>query len=358
MKKKRFPVWLTVLLVLVALIGSKFVFFPKNEEKAGARGKAAAGSAMPVSYHVTSSTRFSNKITAAGQVGAFNQVDLVPEAPGRVVSINFREGETVREGSVLLKLNDADLQAQLAKTRTQLRLSEQKMQRLKRLLEIDGVSREEFEMQENEFAALKADENYILAQIGKTSIVAPFTGVVGLRNVSEGSYVSSSTPVVSLVQMKPVYIEFSVPEKYHGQISEGLKVNFSADQSGSAQTYSAVVYAIEPRVDEATKTIRARARYEGDKPFYPGSFVNVQVNLGEVPDAIMVPTQCVIPTIDGQKVFAVRNGTATEVKVEIGVRTDRTIQVTAGLEAGDTVVASGLLGVKPGTKVQLNNKVD
>ena len=313
---------------------------------------------MRVSYHIADDTTFSNMISAAGQVGAFNKVDLVPEAAGRVVSINFREGETVKQGSVLVKLNDADLQAQLVKTRTQLRLSEQKLSRLKRLLEVEGVSREEFEMQENEVAALKADESYLLAQIGKTSIVAPFTGVVGLRNISEGAFVNSSTPVVSLVQMKPVYIEFSVPEKYHALFREGLTISFVAGNESTPATYTAAIYAIEPRVDEATKTIRARARYEGDKTFYPGSFVNVQVKLGSVDNAIMIPTQCVIPTIDGQKVYVVENATSKEVMIGIGVRTDKHIQVTQGLKVGDTVVASGLLGIKPGMKLQMANRIN
>ncbi len=158
--------------------------------------------------------------------------------------------------------------------------------------------------------------------------------------------------------MKPVYIEFSVSEKHHGLFKKGLVVSFGQDNAQSGKTYTASIYAIEPMVDEATKTIRARALYSGDHTLYPGSFVNVHVNLGEVPDAIMVPTQCVIPTIDGQKVFAVKEGVAVEVPVNIGVRTDRSVQVTEGLAPGDTIVASGLLGVKGGTRLKLLNAVN
>lgn len=356
MNKRKFPVWVIVVIVVGALVASKYIFFPKKDDKVSGKGRSGGG-AISVSYHVARDTVFSNRITAAGQVGAFNQVDLVPEVAGRVVSINFKEGETVKAGAVLVKLNDADLQAQLVKTRTQLRLSQQKLDRVKRLLEVEGVSREEFEMQENEVAALKADEHYLLAQIAKTNIVAPFSGVVGLRLVSEGAYVSATTPVVSIVQMKPVYIEFSVPERYHTSFREGQIISFSADNVGKASTFTASVYAIEPRVDEATKSIRARARYSGEKAFYPGSFVNVEVELGREENTIMVPTQCVIPTIDGQKIFTVRNGTATEVPVDIGLRTDKEIQVTSGIRVGDTIVASGLLGIKQGMKVQLINQV-
>jgi membrane fusion protein, multidrug efflux system len=257
-----------------------------------------------------------------------------------------------------LKLNDADLQAQLLKSRTAIKLSEQKLERLKKLIEVNGVSREEFEMQENELASLKADEAYINAQIGKTSLIAPFNGLVGLKNVSEGSFVNSGTPVASLVQVKPVYVEFSVPEKYSQLFRKGSSVSFSAENAESHKTYTASIYAIEPRVDEATKTIRARAMYNGSEIFYAGSFVKVHINLGETDNALMVPTQCVIPTLKGQKVFVSRLNTAVEIPVKIGVRTDKSIQVLEGLAEGDTVIATGLLSVKKDSKLKLLKPVN
>ena len=355
---KRIPTWLIVIVIIAALIASKFIFFPRKDDKIGAKPAVGGAAPLTVSYHVAAPRPLSNTVFAAGRIGALKQVDLVPEASGRVTAIHFKEGETVREGSLLIKLNDADLQAQLLKVRTQIRLSEQKLKRVQRLLEVEGVSREEFEMQENELAALKADENFILAQIGKTSMVAPFTGRVGLKSISEGSFVDPSTPVVSLVQVKPLYIEFSVPEKYHSLFKEGLNVIFSPEHTQGGATYTAAIYAIEPRVDEATKTIRARALYDGSQTFYPGSFVRVHINLGDVADALLVPTQCVIPTINGQKVFVVRGGQAAEVPVKIGMRTDKAIEITEGIKASDTLVASGLLGVKEGSKLKLINRVD
>jgi membrane fusion protein, multidrug efflux system len=355
---KRIPGWLLIIVVIGLLIASKFLFFPKDSGKIGPKPKGGAPAEMPVNYFVARTSTFSNNLFAAGRIGALNQVDLVPETAGRVTAIYFKEGETVKQGSALLKINDADLQAQLAKVRTQLRLSDQKLKRVQKLLDVEGVSREEFEMQENELAALKADENYLLAQIAKTTLTAPFTGMIGLRNVSEGAFVNASTPVVSLVQMKPVYVEFSVPEKYHLHFREGLRVQFGVGQEDSASLHTARIYAIEPRVDEATKTIRARALYEGPFTFYPGSFVRVNVELGQVPDAILLPSQCVIPTAGGQKVIVSRRGEAAEVKVTIGMRTDRAIEITSGVSAGDTIVASGLLGVKPGAKLKLTNQVN
>ena len=299
---------------------------------------------------------FNNEVFATGKIGALNQIDLLPEVGGKVMAIYFKEGETVNKGSVLVKLNDADLQAQLLKSKTQITLSEQKLERLKKLLEIKGVSQEEFDMQQNELNSLKADQAYILAQLAKTSIVAPFTGMVGLKNISEGSYVNTSTPIVSLVQVKPLYVEFSVPEKYSGLFSKGIQVKFSNDNNKDVQT--ATIYAIEPRVDELTKTIKARATYNGNEHFYPGSFVKVFANLGETQNVLMVPTQCVIPTLKGQKVFVSKNGIATEAMVTIGVRTDEKIQIIDGLQEGDTVITTGLLGLKKETPLKLLKSVN
>jgi membrane fusion protein (multidrug efflux system) len=356
---KKIPNWITITILIALLIGSKFIFFAKKDEKAGAGGKGKGPAApVAVNYYVVKQTGYSNDVFTTGKIGAFEQVDILPEVNGKVTAIYFKEGETVSKGSLMVKLNDADLQAQLLKTRTQLKLADQKLIRLKKLLDIKGVSQEEYDMQENDAASLKADEAYLQAQIAKTSIVAPFSGVIGLRNISEGAYVSASTPIVSLVQLKPVYIEFSMPEKYTDLMHKGLPVTFASENVESSKTFSAQIYAIEPKVDEATKTIKARAMYNGDKELLPGSFVKVYVNLGKNDNALMVPTECVIPTLKGQKVFVNHGGIAAEVMISTGVRTDRLIQVTEGLNAGDTVITTGLMSVKKEAKLKLLKSVN
>jgi membrane fusion protein (multidrug efflux system) len=350
---KKIPSWVYVILIVALLIASKFIFFSKKTENV--QGTAKGKNVMPlaVNYYVVAPSKFTNDVFATGRIGAMNQVDILPEVNGKIIAIYFKEGETVTKGSLLVKLNDADLQAQLLKTHTQLKLSEQKLQRLEKLLAVKGISQEEFDMQENEIATLKADEAFFTAQIAKTNIMAPFSGVIGLKNISEGSFVNATTPIVSLVQMKPVYVEFSVPEKYADIFKRGTQVNFSVDNQQTSTSYSASIYAIEPKVDENTKTIKARAAYNGERIFYPGSFVKVFVNLGETANALMVPTQAVIPTLKGQKVFVAHGDSAVEVPVKIGVRTDQMIQVTEGLNAGDSVITTGLLSIKKGSKLKL-----
>jgi membrane fusion protein (multidrug efflux system) len=354
---KKIPTWLVIVIIIALIVASKFIFFsPKEGSAAGAKGKNKGP--VAVNYFVVKSVAFSNDVFATGKIGALNQIDIMPEVNGKVTAIYFKEGETISKGSIMVKLNDADLQAQLLKAKTQAALSEQKLGRLKKLITINGISQEELDMQENELSSLKADQAYITAQIAKTTIVAPFTGVVGLKNISEGSYVSTNSPIASLVQVKPVYVEFSLPEKYSGLFTKGAAIKFASDNMESKDMYEASIYAIEPRVDEMTKTIKARATYNGNQHFYPGSFVKVYVNLGETKNALMVPTKAVVPTLKGQKVFVARHGVATEAMVTIGVRTDEKIQITDGLQPGDTVITTGLLALKKDAEIKLLKSVN
>lgn len=354
---KKIPNWIIVTGLLVLLFISKFIFFGKNEEQIGP-GKAKPSMPLAVNYYVAKSEDLSNDIFTTGKVGSFNQVDLLPEVSGKVTGIYFKEGENVNKGSLLVKLNDADLQAQLLKTKSQLRLSDQKLERLKKLLAINGISQEEYDMQDNESQSLKADEAFLTAQIAKTSVVAPFTGIIGLKNISEGSFVSANTPIASMVQLKPLFIEFSIPEKYSALFKKGSAIKFSNDNVSDVKTFTASIYAVEPKVDETTKTIRARALYSGNEEFYPGSFVKVYVNMSETKNALMIPTQCIIAVLKGQKVFVSKNGLAVEAPVKIGVRTATKIQVLEGLQPGDTVIATGLMSVKKDSKLTLLKPVN
>jgi membrane fusion protein (multidrug efflux system) len=343
--------WIILIVVLVAIIAIKFIFFPKKNEQKPAGPKSAAPAVA--NYFVAKTSPVTDEIFAAGKIGAFNQVEIVPEAPGKIVSLNIQEGEHVEKGALLAKLNDADLQAQLVKVRTQLKLAQDKSARLQKLLSVNGVSKEESEMQENEVMSLKADESFILAQIEKTAIRAPFSGDVGLKNISEGSFVSQNTVLVTLVQMQPLFVEFSVPEKYAGIVKKGSAVKFSPDRPGAIENYTATVFAVDPHIDELTKSLRTRAKYDGKKEFFPGTFVKVWLQTGLPENGIMVPTEAVIPTAKGQKVFIYRHGEAAESFVSIGLRSDKAIQVTQGVNVGDTVITTGLMAIRNGSQVKL-----
>lgn len=351
---KKIPNWIIITIVLALLIAAKFLFFGKKEGAPGKNGKT--GKVTPpvsVNYCVAQASNLVNDVYTTGKTGALNEIEIKPEVAGKVIALYFKEGEFINKGQPILKINDADLQAQLQKNKVQVKLAEEKLGRLKKLLAINGVSQEEYDSQDNEVLSLKADQNLLLAQLAKTSITAPFSGVIGLKNISEGSYVSPSEAIASLVQTKPIYVEFSVPEKYSSNLKKGLNVNFSYDSDETSKTYSAQIYAIEPKIDDVTKTIRGRALYSGNETIYPGSFVKVYVDLGKTSNSIMIPTECVIPVLKGQKVFVSKNGIAEEVKVTTGIRTDNKIQIIDGLHEGDTVLTTGLMSVKKQSKLIL-----
>ncbi|MBS1635722.1 MAG: efflux RND transporter periplasmic adaptor subunit [Bacteroidetes bacterium] len=349
---KKIPGWLIIVIIFGALIAVKYMFFAKKEDKTAAnKGKDAPP--VAVNYYVAQPFEMTNKVYTTGKIGALNEISIIPEISGKVTAIYFKEGEAVSKGAPLIKINDADLQAQLLKNKTQLKLSEEKNERLKKLLAIKGISQEEADAQENEVASLKADQAYILAQLAKTTITAPFNGVVGLKNISEGSYISPAQTVASLVQVKPVFVEFSVPERYSAILKKGMDIRFSYDNNADDKDFTAQVYALEPKIDDATKTLRGRAMYSGSESFYPGSFVKVFVDLGKPGKSLMIPTQSVIPILKGQKVIVYRNGKAEDARIVTGIRTDDKIQVLEGLHEGDTVLTTGLLSVKKDSKLKL-----
>lgn len=348
---KRIPAWLIVILIFSVLIAVKFLFLNKKEQGAGP-GKGKTMGPVSVNYIVASTATISQDVYTAGRVGAMNELTIKPEIQGRVISVNFREGSLVNKGELLVQLNDAELKAQLQKNKALLRLAEEKAERLKKLLEIKGVSQEEFDSQQNEIETLKADQSFLTAQLAKTSIVAPFSGQIGLKNISEGDILSVGQSITSLVQLDPVYVEFSVPEKYAHLLKKDLLVDFTLDRKVSS-VLTASVYAIEPRIDEVTKTLKARALYKGKEQIYPGSFVKVFLKMGGSEESILLPTQCVIPIFKGQKVYLCKGGKMQEAKVITGIRTEDKIQILDGISTGDTVLTTGLMTVKKDSPLKL-----
>lgn len=348
---KKIPNWIYVVIVFALLISSKFIFFAKKEDKAKTGGKPSGP--ISVNYIIATQFDFKTKVYSSGKIGALNEVEIKPEVAGKITAIYFKEGEQVNKGSVLIKINDADIQAQLSKNKIQLKLAELKLERLKKLIAINGVSQEEYDIQDNEVNTLKADQAFLIAQIAKTSIAAPFNGVIGLKNVSEGAYVSPNNVIASLVQLKPVFIEFSVPERYSEVLSKNMKVKFSKDGSINNKEFEAVIYAIEPKIDDITKTLRSRAIFSGNELFYPGTFVKVFVEINDNQNSLMIPTQSIIPVLKGQKVLICKNGVAEERMVVTGIRTDDKIQILEGLNQGDTVLTTGLLVAKAGANLKL-----
>lgn len=337
--------------ILLILIGIKLTFLkPKNQNKPGSQGPIGKGGPSKVTGFVTSAKALDNKLFSSGTIKAFEEVMLMPEVSGKLMQINFKEGTNVTKGTLLAKINDSDLQAQLSKLNLQLKLAKEKEARLNALLGIKGVSQEEYDAAINQVKTISADIEFNKAQIAKTEIRAPFDGKIGLRQVSEGSFVNSATIIASMQQTHQLKIDFTVPEKYASIVVPGNMVNFTVDNIN--QTFTARVEAIEPKIDAQTRNITIRAIYNNDKAYiYPGSFARIELIANKKLDAILIPTEAIIPELKGKKVFVNRNGKAMPVSVKTGLRNDAMIEITEGLKVGDTVITTGMMALKPESEI-------
>jgi len=324
----------------------------KNNESNNSGPPGTGKSLMTVSGFVVNPGKLDNIVRTSGTVVAFEDVDLVSETSGRVIKIYFTEGGHVNKGDLLLKINDEDLQAQLKKTELQIKLAEAQEGRQNQLLKINATSQEEYDIVMNQVGSMKADREIIKAAINKTEIRAPFNGIIGLKYVNEGSYVSPSTKIASVQNINPVKVDFSIPEKYSGLVMKGDEVNFSSE--ATAQQFTGKVFAIEPQIDLNTRTLQIRAICDNkNEKIFPGSFVKIELRLKETPDALMIPTQALIPVLKGQTVFISKDGMAQSVPVKTGVRTDTQIQITEGVSAGDTIITTGINSLKPNAPVKV-----
>ncbi|MGE5424312.1 MAG: efflux RND transporter periplasmic adaptor subunit, partial [Syntrophothermus sp.] len=291
-----------------------------------------------------------SEINVSGSLRPFEETVLMPEVPGRVVSINLPEGKFVKKGTLLVKLFDEDLQAELHKAQTQIDIAQKNEERQKQLLQISGVSQSEYDAAALQVASIKNDIEVLKVQIGRTQVLAPFDGVIGLRNISIGAQVTPQTALATIRAVDKLKLDFSVPEKYSQVVRQGTKVDFSV--MGNDDIHKAEVIATEQGIEETTRNLRARAVVLGkDEGLVPGTFANVKLTLGENQKALMVPSQAVIPQEMNKRVIVSRNGKAEFVIIKTGIRQSAMVEVTEGLKEGDTVVTTGILFIKPGMEL-------
>jgi membrane fusion protein (multidrug efflux system) len=323
----------------------------KNEQGGG--GKDGKKPPMSVNGVVVAPQEFSNTLSLSGSIEANEQVEIRSEVSGIAEKIFFTEGAKVSQGQVLVKINDVELRAQAGAARTRQNLAAENERRARLLLQKEAISQEEYDIASADFKTTQAQTQLINAQIAKTSIRAPFSGTIGLRNISPGTYVTSATLIASLVNSSQIKITFSIPEKYASQMKLNSKISFTV--AGTTQNFEAKIYAIEPAVDVATRTLRVRALAQNsDGKLLPGTFANVALPLEKVDGAFVIPTEAIVPIQGGKKVFIAKNGQAEEVMVQTGTRTDKDIVVLSGLKAGDTVLTTGVLTLKKETPVKVS----
>ncbi len=360
-KKKLIRNTTTIFLILI-LLG--IIFYPKiksgfkSDIDTSKKNKGMHGGGQPLfaSGYIIVPTQLNELIYTTGSLIPDEEVELSFETSGKVVGIFFNEGTRIKKGKLLAKINDKPLQAQLLKLLAQKKLSEEQEFRQRQLLDRDAISRESYDQVATDLQSLEADILLIKARISETELRAPFDGIVGLRMISEGAFATTQTKIVRLVKITPLKIEFSIPERYAGEITPGFPISFKVD--GIDKSFSANVYAVDPQIDIDTRTIVVRALYPNSKEeLKPGRFVSVKAQLSQIENAISIPTEAVIPEMEGEKVFVFRKGLAEEIRITLGLRTESHVQVQSGLHFGDTVLTTAILQLRSQIPVQLDTLI-
>lgn len=345
------------IILLVIVIIAAIIIVPqltstkdKSDEKTGNQRNQS----ILADGYIVKGEVLENNIRTVGTILANEEVEIRSEISKKISGIHFKEGTYVGRGKTLFTLDNSDLYARLRKLEIQEDLLEKKLARNEQLKEKGLLAEEDYDISETELDQVRADMDILLIEISKTSIRAPISGIVGLREVSRGSYVSPSMPLTKIQDVSKVKIDFSIPERYISVFKVGQKIKFNVD--GMDEVFEGEVYAFEPKVEGNTRSLVLRAiSSNAGRKLLPGTFANVTLNLENIEGAMMIPSEAVIPKLKGHDVFIIKNGEAKLVEVDLGTRTGDKVQILTGLTPGDTVLITNILRLKDGAKVKVEN---
>lgn len=349
--------WIIVAVIVIGLaVLGIYRFMPhSNKELDGGPALAAGAPAskrLQVRAVVVSRKSLQDGINISGSLIPNEEVNLSFETSGKITEICFEEGTFVHKGDILARINSAPLQAQLKKLEAQLELNQDRLFRQQTLLEKEAVSQETFQQAQASLSTLKAEIEEIHAKLDQTELKAPFDGIIGLRQVSVGAYASPSTTVATLTNTDKLKIEFSVPERYAGILKNGAPLKFRVE--GESREYTAHVYATNSIVDTNTRTFTVRGIYNNvNHELMPGRYVSVSLIARTFDDSFAVPSEAITTEMGIDKVFLYKSGRAVPVEITKGLRTDAEVQVTSGLNLGDTVITSGIMQLRTGMAVDI-----
>ncbi|MBI3527752.1 MAG: efflux RND transporter periplasmic adaptor subunit [Betaproteobacteria bacterium] len=314
---------------------------------------AAAKPGLPVKAEAVRISRISDDVSAVGSLLAEESVIIRPEIDGRIVGLHFQEGQAVSAGTRLVTIDSTEYEAQTAAQRADLKTEEQRLVRTKELYEQHFISKDALDVQVGNVARLKAHVDEAESRVAKTVIRAPFSGILGLRQVSPGAYVKAGSDIVRLENVSSIKVDFRIPENYLSKIRPSQEISVRLD-AYPGEEFKGRVYAVEPVVDERTRTIAMRARIP-NKGFKlkPGMFVRVVITLESRPNAVVIPEQAIWPQGKDSFVFRVVDGKAALTKVDIGNRAPGTVEILKGLAANDMVITDGQMKLKDGAPVSV-----
>jgi len=343
-----------ILFIIIAIIIIGLIVYPKLKpgETDNVATQTSQKSILSVEAKIITPKHIENAIRITGAIIPNESVALKSEVSGKIQKIYFREGQPLKRGDLLLEINDEEIVAQLERLKYTQKLNEDIEYRQRQLLEKEAISREEYEIVLTTLNTTLSDIKEREARLAKHKLYAPFDGIIGLREVSEGSYISPSDLVANIYNINPIKIEFSIPGKYSSFVNKGDFINFKIESS--KKIFRGVIYAIEPRIDPRTRTLQIRAICRNDnRELIPGQFANIDYVLDELPNALMVPSESVIPELNSHKIFTYKNSLVSQVFVSIGLRTENEVQIVDGINSGDTVITTGILQIRQGMPVDI-----
>ena len=349
-------------LVVASLVGVGALSYWAGTRNAP--GKAAAAPAAPakaapqgvvVEATKVAMLKLPQALTAVGSLRSDETVILRPEVAGRISEILFREGERVSKGDVLVRLDDSVQRADLDKARANLTLAKTKFERSVDLRRKGFLSSQAEEESENNLKVAQADSELMKARLSKTALLAPFSGTIGLREVSVGDYVKEGQDLVNLESLDPLKVDFRVPEVAMSQVKDGQTLQVTLDALPD-KVYDGRVYAINPLLDANGRALVIRAQvHNKDGSLRPGMFARVRLFTSGIQDTLVVPEESLFPVGDDKYVYKVVDGKATRQKIQIGARREGRVEVVNGLTAEDVVVTAGVIKLREGVAVRVAN---
>jgi len=320
------------------------------KEKTKPTDKFNANAPVSVDITIAAAQIVDKVIEVNGSVVASEFVDIRPESNGRIVFLQIPEGKMVTAGTVLAKLNDADLQAQMQKIKVQLALATINEQRNYKLLEAKGINQSDYDISLQQVNILKADIAYTQSLIDKTVIKAPFAGQIGLKQVSLGAYISSASTIVTLQKVDQLKVDFTLPEIYQNYIKVGKNVSIESIANPGVKMI-ATIAAIEPQIIATSRNIKVRANLKGK--LLPGAYTKVFLGENQQKPSILVPSNIIIPDSKVKQLVVVREGKAKFINVETGYRTAAGVEITSGVKVGDSIIVAGMLFVRDGSDLKI-----
>ncbi|MEQ8904392.1 efflux RND transporter periplasmic adaptor subunit [Ekhidna sp.] len=345
-----------ILYVVIILVVIGLIAYPKLPKVTSTDADDAPSNTqsekLTVNAIIVNSEQLANTVNVTGSLIADESVVLNSELSGKIEKISFKEGQKVTKGQTIVTLNDDEILAEIEKLQFTKKLNEDDEYRQKVLLEKEAISREEYETALTTLNTVKSEIKVLEARLQKHYIKAPFSGISGFRDIAEGSYLNPGARITELYRINPIKLEFNIPSKYISLVNNGDQLTFEVD--GYDEQFTGEIYAIEPLIDPQTRSISLRAKARNDESkLFPGQFARVSLTLETIPNALMIPTESVIPELSGKKVFLYKNGKVTPAQVSTGIRTEDRIQVTSGINEGDTVITTGILQIGPGMPVNV-----